>query len=87
MWGVDFLFYMPVTGSGPFHSSFCPIVCPRVSPANPRLDRKPFPSRCGAGAAACGSPETVVVLILAIAAFLTLSSARHFLGDGYYLLR
>ena len=85
MWGVDFLFYLPT----PVQSIFILLAVLLFFPGFRRRIRSwvramPF--------ALWGRSRRVwvtraMILILAIAAFLSLSSARHFLGDGYYLLR
>ncbi len=85
MWGVDFLFYMPMPVQGLsillFVLLFIPVFRQRIRSCVRKLpitlwdgDRRVWVSR------------TVVVLV-ALAAFVALSSARHFLGDGYLLLR
>ena len=84
-WGVDFLFYM----SRPIQGLFLLLAVLLFIPSLRRRIRSwvralPF--------ALWGQSRRVwitrtLALIIALAAFLALHSARHFLGDGYLLLR
>ena len=84
MWGVDFLYYLPA----PVHGIFILLSILLFIPGfrrqiRSRVDALPL--------ALWGEGRRVwitrsILLILAFAAFVTFSSARHFLGDGYYLL-
>ena len=84
MWGVDFLYYMPAPVQGIFILLSILLFIPGF--------RRHFRSLVGA------VPLTLwnggrrvwvsrsVVLLFALVAFVAFSSARHFLGDGYFLL-
>ena len=84
MWGVDFLYYLPA----PVQGIFILLSVLLFVPAFRRHIRSwihalPFPL-WGHGRHVWLTRS--LVLILALAAFVVLSSARHFLGDGYHLL-
>ena len=85
MWGIDFLYYLPAPIQGAFILLSVFLFIPGF--------RRQIRSYVGAlPFAMWGQGRHVwitrtLVLILALAAFLALHSARHFLGDGYLLLR
>ena len=89
MWGVDFLYL-----SARDRSRDIFILLSILLSIHPRIPRSRFVPRVrrasrsvsGMAAAASGSHEAMLVLV-ALSAFIVLSSARHFLGDGYLLLR
>ncbi len=84
-WGVDFLFYM----SRPIQGLFILLAVLLFIPSLRRRIRSwvdAFPIALWDGGRRVWVTRTLAVL-LAFAAFIALSSARHFLGDGYLLLR
>ena len=84
MWGVDFLYYLPAPVQGIFILLSILLFIPGFrGQIRSTVDALPL--------ALWGEGRRVwitwsILLILAFAAFVTFSSARHFLGDGYYLL-
>ena len=84
MWGVDFLFYMPMPVQGLSILLSVLLFVPGVRrQIRTRVAALPF--------ALWGRGRRVwltraLVLLVALVAFIALSSARHFLGDGYHLL-
>ena len=84
MWGVDFLFYMPAPIQGIFILLSVLIFVPGVR-RQCRSWMRVLPFALWNGGPRVWITWTLV-LILALAAFVVLSSARHFLGDGYHLL-
>ena len=84
IWGADLLFYMPAPVQGLF-------VLLAVLLFIPGLRRQIRAWIAALPFALWGRGRRVwltrgLVLLVALAAFVTLSSARHFLGDGYHLL-
>lgn len=85
LWGVDFLFYMPA----PIRSIF---VLFSILLFVPGLRRKICAWIHALPLALWGQGRSVritriMILLIALAAFVSLSSSRHFLGDGYLLIR
>ena len=83
-WGADFLLYMPVPVQGLFILLAVLLFIPWF-PRQIRVWTRNFPF------ALWGRGRRVwvtrgLVLLVALAAYISLSSARHFLGDGYHLL-
>ena len=84
MWGVDFLFYLPAPVQGIFILLSILLFIPGFRrKIRSTVDVLPF--------ALWGEGRRVwltrgLVVLVALAAFIVLSSARHFLGDGYHLL-
>ena len=83
-WGVDFLFFLPIPVQGLFvllsALLFVPGVCRRIRACANAL---PF-ALWGRGPRVRFSRALVV--LIALAGFVLLSTARHFLGDGYPVL-
>ncbi len=84
MWGVDFLFYLPA----PVQALFVLLSVLLFVPGFRRQVRAaastlPF-SLWGRGRSV--RITRILLLFVALAAFVALSSARHFLGDGYHVL-
>ena len=84
MWGVDFLFYMPV----PIQALFILLAVLLFIPGFRRQVRA---CACAVPLSLWGQGRRVwitrtALLLIALAAFIALSSSRHFLGDGYHLL-
>ena len=84
MWGVDFLVYMPVPVQVAFILLSILLFIPRFRrKIRSTVDVLPF--------ALWGEGRRVwltrgLLVLVALGAFIVLSSARHFLGDGYHLL-
>ena len=84
MWGIDFLFYLPAPVKGIFILLSILLFIPRFRrKIRSTVDVLPF--------ALWGEGRRVwltrgLLVFVALGAFIVLSSARHFLGDGYYLL-
>ena len=84
MWGVDFLFYLPAPIQGIFILLSILLFIPGFRrQIRSMVDALPF--------ALWGEGRRVwltrgLLVLVALGAFFVLSSARHFLGDGYYLL-
>ena len=84
LWGVDFLLYLP----SPIQALFAFLAVLLFIPGFRRQIR----SRLGAlPFAIWGRGQRVritraLILLVALAAFIAFASARHFLGDGYYLI-
>ncbi len=85
MWGLDFLVYMPLTVRGIFILLAILLFIPGFRrQIGSWVDA--FPIALWDGGRRVWVTRTLAVL-LAFAAFIALSSARHFLGDGYYLIK
>ena len=85
MWGVDFLYYMPA----PVQVAFVLLAVLLFVPRFQRLCRTcatflPF-GLWGKGRRVWIS--RALVILIALTVFILLSSARHFLGDGYLLIQ
>ena len=84
MWGIDFLYYLPAPVQGAFILLSVFLFIPGF--------RRQIRSRVGAlPLSLWGEGRRVwltrgLLVLVALSAFFLLSSARHFLGDGYYLL-
>ena len=84
MWGIDFLFYLPAPVKGIFILLSILLFIPRFRrKIRSTVDVLPF--------ALWGEGRRVwltrgLLVLVALGAFIVLSSARHFLGDGYHLL-
>ncbi len=84
MWGIDFLFYMPAPIQGIFILLSILLFIPGFRrQIRSMVDALPL--------ALWGEGRRVwltrgLLVLVALGAFFVLSSARHFLGDGYYLL-
>ncbi len=85
MWGLDFLVYMPLTVRGIFILLAILLFIPGFHrQIGSWVDA--FPIALWDGGRRVWVTRTLAVL-LAFAAFIALSSARHFLGDGYHLIK
>ena len=83
-WGVDFLFFLPTPVQGLFVLVSALLLVPGVRRGIPACTNAlPF-ALWGPGRRVWFSRATVV--LIALACFIHLSTARHFLGDGYPLL-
>ena len=84
LWGVDFLLYLPT----PVQVIFILLAVPLFVPGF-RLTLREWANALPFALWGRGGRvwfTRVLILLIALAAFLSLSSARHFLGDGYRLL-
>ncbi|MDE2999071.1 MAG: tetratricopeptide repeat protein [Gemmatimonadota bacterium] len=85
MWGVDFLFYLPL----PIQVIFILLSTVLFVPGLRRQIRawtRALPlSLWGQGR--CAWISRTLVILIALACFISLSSARHFLGDSYRLMQ
>ena len=84
LWGVDFLFYLPAPIQGAFFLLSILLFIPGFR-------RQVRAKVCCLPLAIWGDDRRVwftriLILLIALAAFISLSSARHFLGDGYHVL-
>ena len=85
MWGLDFLVYMPLTVRGIFILLAILLFIPGFRrQIGSWVDA--FPIALWDGGRRVWVTRILAVL-LAFAAFIALSSARHFLGDGYHLIK
>ena len=85
MWGVDFLVYMPL----PIRGIFILLSVLLFIPGFRRKIRgwaRAFPLVLWGKGRRAWAGQCLLVLA-ALAAFVALSSARHFLGDGYHLIK
>ena len=85
LWGVDFLFYLPAPIQGIF-------ILLSILLFIPGLRRKTRAFASGLPLALWGEGRRVwltrgLLVLVALGGFIVLSSSRHFLGDGYLLLR
>ena len=84
MWGADLLFYMPASVQGLFILLAVLLFVPAFRrQIRSMVDALPL-ALWGRGRRVWVTRS--LVLLVALAAFISLSSARHFLGDGYHLL-
>ena len=82
MWGLDFLFYMPAPIQGLFVVLAVLLFVPGFRRQSARGLARSIPlTLWGRGQRVWAS--RILVSLTALAAFVALSSARHFLGDGY----
>ncbi len=84
-WGVDFLVYMPVPVQGAFILLSILLFIPEFRRQARAWVRCLPLSLWGRGRRVWIT--RILILLIALAAFVTLSSARHFLGDGYLLIQ
>ena len=84
LWGVDFLFYLPTSVRALFVLFAVLLFIPGFR-RQIRACMRPLPLVIW-GEGRSVRITRILILLIALAAFVSLSSARHFLGDGYHVL-
>lgn len=84
LWGVDCLFYLPATVQALFVLLSILLFIPGFRRLARTLTCK-FPLKLWGGGRSVWITR-ILLLIIALAAFVAFSSARHLLGDGYHVL-